>query len=132
MTLKARSDSTGGGLAEARFPAGLGPPLHVHHREGEALRPGRSAALPPRRPGVHRRCRRARLGPREIPHTFQARQGRARALVLVTPAGLEATFEDGGGPARDISTPPAPDYDVEKAIALAAKYGFEAVGPPLC
>ena len=37
MTLKAHRDSTGGtlGLVEARFPAGFGPPLHLHHREGD-------------------------------------------------------------------------------------------------
>jgi mannose-6-phosphate isomerase-like protein (cupin superfamily) len=39
MTLKAHSDTTGGalGLVEAHYPAGFGPPLHVHHREDEAL-----------------------------------------------------------------------------------------------
>ena len=39
MTLKAHRGSTGGalGLVEARFPAAFGPPLHIHHREDEAL-----------------------------------------------------------------------------------------------
>jgi quercetin dioxygenase-like cupin family protein len=87
MTLKAHRGSTGGalGLVEARFPAGFGPPLHVHHREDEAL-----YVL-----DGQLRCRRGDteftagpgeliFGPRELPHTFKAGPGGARALVLMT------------------------------------------------
>ena len=134
MTLKASSYSTGGalGLVEARFPAGFGPPLHVHHREDEAL-----YVLDGRL-----RCRRGDqeftagpgqlvFGPRELPHTFKAGPGGARALVLITPAGLEHMFEEGGVPALDPTTPPVEGYDTAEVIALAARYGFDVVGPPL-
>jgi quercetin dioxygenase-like cupin family protein len=134
MTLKAHRGSTGGalGLVEARFPAGFGPPLHIHHREDEAL-----YVL-----GGELRCRRGDdeftagegelvFGPREVPHAFKAGPDGARALVLLTPAGLEQMFREGGVPAHDPTTPPAGDYDVQLAIELSAKYGMDVVGPPL-
>jgi quercetin dioxygenase-like cupin family protein len=134
VTLKAHHGSTGGalGLVEARFPAGFGPPLHVHHREDEAL-----YVLDGRL-----RCRRGDteftagpgelvFGPRELPHTFKAGPGGARALVLMTPAGLEQMFQEGGAPALDPTTPPVEGYDIETVTRLAAKYGFDVIGPPL-
>jgi mannose-6-phosphate isomerase-like protein (cupin superfamily) len=134
MTLKAHRGSTGGalGLVEARFPADYGPPLHVHHREDEAL-----YVL-----DGELRCRNGDqeftagpgqlvFGPRELPHTFKAGPGGARALVLMLPAGLEQMFQEGGVPALDPTTPPVEDYDIETVTRLAAKYGFDVVGPPL-
>ena len=134
MTLKAHRGSTGGalGLVEARFPAGFGPPLHVHHREDEAL-----YVL-----DGQLRCRRGDteftagpgeliFGPRELPHTFKAGPGGARALVLMTPAGLEQMFQEGGVPALDPTTPPVEDYDVQQLTELAAKNGYDDIGPPL-
>ena len=107
MTLKARSGSTGGalGLVEARFPADFGPPLHVHHREDEAL-----YVL-----DGQLRCRSGDqeftagpgelvFGPRELPHTFKAGPGGARALVLMLPAGLEQMFQEGA--CRRLIPPP--------------------------
>jgi quercetin dioxygenase-like cupin family protein len=134
MTLKARSGSTGGalGLVEARFPADFGPPLHVHHREDEAL-----YVL-----DGQLRCRNGDqeftagpgelvFGPRELPHTFKAGPGGARALVLMLPAGLEQMFQEGGVPTLDPSNRPVEDYDIETVTRLAAKYGFDVIGPPL-
>jgi quercetin dioxygenase-like cupin family protein len=134
MTLKAHAGSTGGtlGLVEARFPADFGPPLHVHHREDEAL-----YVL-----DGELRCRRGDteftagpgelvFGPRELPHTFKAGPDGARALVLMTPAGLEQMFQEGGVPALDPATPPVEDYDVQLVIQLSAKYGMDVIGPPL-
>jgi mannose-6-phosphate isomerase-like protein (cupin superfamily) len=120
------------GLVEARFPADFGPPLHVHHREDEAL-----YVL-----DGQLRCRNGDheftagpgqlvFGPRELPHTFKAGPGGARALVLMLPAGLEQMFQEGGVPALDPSTPPVEDYDIETVTRLAAKYGFDVIGPPL-
>jgi quercetin dioxygenase-like cupin family protein len=134
MTLKAHHGSTGGalGLVEARFPAGFGPPLHVHHHEDEALYV-LDGELRCRLGDQERTAGPGELvfGPRELPHTFKAGPGGARALVLITPAGLEQMFQEGGVPAHDTTAPPAEDYDVEKVTALAAKYGFDVIGPPL-
>ena len=134
MTLKAHAGSTRGalGLVEARFPAGFGPPLHVHHREDEAL-----YVL-----DGELRCRQGDseftagpgelvFGPRELPHAFKAGPDGARALVLLTPAGLEQMFQEGGVPAHDPTTPPVEDYDVQQVVELSAKYGMDVTGPPL-
>ena len=49
----------------------------------------------------------------------------------MTPAGLEQMFKEGGVPALDPTTPPVENYDVQQLIELAAKYGFDVIGPPL-
>ena len=134
MTLKAHRGSTGGafGLIEARFPAGFGPPLHVHHREDETF-----YVL-----DGELRCRlgdqeltagpgQLVFGPRKLAHTFKTGPAGARALVLLTPAGIEQMFQEGGIPAHDPTTPPAQDYDVQQVIRLSAKYGMDVIGPPL-
>jgi quercetin dioxygenase-like cupin family protein len=134
MTVKAHRDSTGGalGLVEARFPAGFGPPLHVHHREDEALYV-LDGELRCRRGDTEFTAGQGELvfGPREVPHTFKAGPGGARALVLLTPAGFERMFQEGGVPAHDPTTPPTDDYDLERVGELAARYGMDVVGPPL-
>ena len=99
MTLKAHAGSTGGalGLVEAHFPAGFGPPLHLHHREDEAL-----YVL-----DGELRCRlgdqeltagpgQLIFGPRELAHAIKAGPSGARALVLLTPGGFEQMFREGG------------------------------------
>jgi mannose-6-phosphate isomerase-like protein (cupin superfamily) len=134
MTLKAHRGSTGGafGLIEVRWPASFGPPLHVHHREDETF-----YVL-----DGELRCRlgdqeltagpgQLVFGPRKLPHTFKVGPAGARALVLLTPAGLEQMFQEGGIPAHDTTTPPAQDYDVQQVIRLSANYGMDVIGPPL-
>jgi len=132
--IKGRGMKTAGaiGLVEANYYAGFSPPLHVHHREDEAwyILEGEL------------RCRRgdeeftARVGdfvfcPREIPHSFKALDGGARALLLAIPAGLEEMFLEGGVPVRDPAQPPPKEFDIERVRALARKYGFDVIGPPL-
>lgn len=129
--IKARSEDTGGmiGVAEADFWAGLGPPLHVHHREDEAfyvlegqIRFRRGDDVFIAGPGDFV------FGPREIPHNFKVLEGGARALILMTPAGMEHMFLDGG--IRSIKRPPPEHYDLEQVAILAARYGWDIVGPP--
>jgi quercetin dioxygenase-like cupin family protein len=134
MTIKARAEGTGGalGVVEASFYEGFGPPLHVHHREDEALhvlegeirfRQGDDEFVAG--PGSFVWC------PREVPHAFKVQSERARALVIVTPGGFERMFEEGGVPVRDSAEPPVQAYDPEAARALADRFGFEVVGPQL-
>lgn len=129
--IKARSEDTGGmiGVAEADFWAGLGPPLHVHHREDEAfyvlegqIRFRRGDGVFIAGPGDFV------FGPREIPHNFKVLEGGARALILMTPAGMEHMFLDGG--IRSIERPSPEHYDLEQVAILAARYGWDIVGPP--
>jgi quercetin dioxygenase-like cupin family protein len=135
MEIKARAEDTGGalGLLEGSFyHRGFGPPLHVHSREDEAMY-------------VLEGRIRFRLGddefvagpgtwvwqPRGVPHTFRVESDSARALVMFTPGGLERMFEEGGVPAGDSTEPPEQPEDPEAAAALAKRYGFDVVGPPL-
>jgi hypothetical protein len=68
--------------------------------------------------------------PRGVPHSFKVESRRARAVAVFTPGGIEGTFEQGGVPAEESSEPPRQEeYDVEAAVALAKKFGFEVVGP---
>ncbi|MDQ3911826.1 MAG: hypothetical protein M3305_08680 [Actinomycetota bacterium] len=56
----------------------------------------------------------------------------ARALVLVTPAGIEKFIEGAGEPATDKSSPLAPPElpEIERIVAIAQKYGIEVPPPP--
>ena len=134
MTIKARAADTGGalGLVEGIFYEGFGPPLHVHQREDEGMlvldgeirfRHGTEefTAGPGRLVWV----------PRGVPHAFTVLSPSARALVIVTPGGFEQMFVEGGVPAGDAVAPPAQHYDPDAARALAAKFGFDVVGPQL-
>ena len=89
---------------EARFPAGFGPPLHIHHREDEALYV-LDGELHCRLGDQELTAGLGQLvfGPRELAHTFKAGPSGARALVLLTPAGFKQMFQEGGIPAH---TPP--------------------------
>ncbi|MEY9783429.1 quercetin 2,3-dioxygenase [Sinorhizobium fredii] len=134
MIIKARAADTGGalGLVEASFPEGFGPPLHVHHREDEAfyVLEGKIRFLQGDTdfvagPGTFV------WGPRGVPHAFKVEPSGARALVMVTPGGLEEMFAVGGMPAGDLAEAPAVPYDPAAAAALAERFGFEVVGPQL-
>jgi quercetin dioxygenase-like cupin family protein len=134
MTIKARAEDTGGalGLVEGSFYEGFGPPLHVHSREDEALyvlegqirfRQGDDEFVAG--PGTWV------WGPRGVPHAFKVESESARALVVITPGGLERMFEEGGVAAAESAEPPDQAYDPEAAIAISKRFGFEVVGPQL-
>jgi uncharacterized RmlC-like cupin family protein len=69
--------------------------------------------------------------PREVPHAFTVQSPTARALVIVTPGGLEQMFVEGGVPVSETAEPPAQSYDPDVARALAEKFGFDVIGPQL-
>ena len=134
MKIRARAEDTGGalGLVEGTFYEGFGPPLHVHHREDEGMlvlegeirfRQGENDFVAG--PGT------LVWAPREVPHAFRVKSASARALVIVTPGGFEQMFADGGIAATESTEPPVQEYDPDAARALAAKFGFDVVGPQL-
>jgi quercetin dioxygenase-like cupin family protein len=135
MEVKARAGDTGGalGVLEERFPhQGYGTPLHVHSREDEAMyvlegrirfRVGDDELVAGPGSWVWQ--------PRGVPQAFMVESEGARALVVFTPGGLERMFEDGGVPAEESAEPPQVEPDPEVAAALAKRFGFEVVGPPL-
>lgn len=136
MEIKARAEdteSTAGVLEGSFYHEGYGPPLHVHSREGEVMY-------------VLEGQIRFRLGDDEflagpgtwvwqlrgVPHSFRAESEGARALVIFTPGGGERMFEEGGVPAGESAEPPQQqEYDLEAAVALSKRFGFEVVGPQL-
>jgi quercetin dioxygenase-like cupin family protein len=132
--IKARAEETGGvlGLVEGSLYEGFGPPLHVHHREDEAIYviEGKVRFLVDDRellggPGTWV------WGPREVAHAFKVESQSARILVIATPGGFERMFEVGGVPLTEASEPPASEYDPEEAIELSKQFGFDVIGPQL-
>ena len=134
FSIKGHGHDTGGslGLAEATMWPGMATPLHVHHREDEAfyLLEGE----------IRFRCGDEEFtaeagdfvfGPREVPHSFKVLEAGARVLLLMTPAGLEQMFIEGGVPVGDPNERPAEHYDMERIVALATKYGWDIIGPPM-
>ena len=132
--VKGRASNTGGaiGLTEGNFYAGFATPLHVHHHDDEAwyvlagefrFRRGDEEFTGTAGDFI--------FGPRGIPHSFKALEDGARALVLTTPGGLEEMWLEGGLPVADPAKPPPREFDVERVRALARKYGFDVVGPPV-
>ena len=130
LLVKVSGDDNGGEFAVFEVPAlpNTGPPLHMHHIEGEyfyvldgeldvqvgteviRLKAGGSVYLP-----------------RMIPHTFQPAGGReARFLSFVQPAGrveafgLELSNLLQKGPLDPVATK-----------ALFGRHGMDVVGPPL-
>ena len=132
MTLKATTESTGGGLTllENLTAPGGGPPPHVHGREDEfffvldgtfeirigdavhALGPGSFAYVP--RGTLHNFRNTA-----EVP---------SRILVGFAPAGMEGFFRESGRPATDDGpAPPVDGEEIARTMAAAPRYGVEVV-----
>ncbi len=133
---KARGRQTNGAfsLVEVTLQPGAEPPLHVHAREDEAflVLNGRITfqfgdERVDAEPGAYV------FLPRGVSHGFAVRSEVARALVLLTPAGLEEMFDHRSEPARERTLPPLPDGppDVEALTQDMADCGVEVVGPPL-
>ena len=65
--------------------------------------------------------------PRGIVHGFQVEGDQpARVLQITTPTGVESFFEEMGEPAKELTLPPPEPPNVEKMLALMAKYHIEA------
>src|SRR5919107_2170731 len=137
-TIKATKKQTGErySLVEILAPDGYGSVLHVHHRddegfwiiEGELTFYVGDQTIKAR-PGSFL------FGPKDIPHAFTVDSGPARLLFLFTPAGFEDLIREMGEPARELTIAPQPDAppdeaEMERMMAIAAKYGGEILGPP--
>lgn len=135
MTYLVTGKETGGAFfaAEISVPPGGGPPPHMHHREDESFHviegqltiqvggntlttsPGDFAFLP-----------------RRVVHSFKnAGDVTAKALVLVTPAGLEDYFAEVFDTATDRTAPPPPPSRelIARAVAISPKYGLALLPP---
>ena len=109
-------------VAEVRHRRWVEPPRHLHTREDEAdyVLEGLVSFLVD---GAGRTCpaRTSLLLPRGREHALAVHGGGARLLVLLVPAGLE-------GCCRELDEAGAP-ADVERLIAVAARYGVAITGP---
>jgi quercetin dioxygenase-like cupin family protein len=131
--VKASGEQTRGayGLVEQVLPAGFASPWHLHHAEDETFYviEGRMTIL----------CGEARIaakpgtwafGPRNIPHGFRVEgNAPARLLLLTTPSGFEHFILEMSEKATDPATPPSTPPDMEKLMAVAAKYHIDILGP---
>ncbi len=133
---KVTGEDTSGAFALSELTAHtqFAPPPHINHREDESYYilegafefmdegrtftagPGSFVYLPKGRLHMHK----------------NAGDAPARALVLVTPAGVEGFVEEAGEPAVDPSSvPPPPDMpQIQRLVETAQKYGIEVPPPP--
>ena len=120
---------TGGNFAlfVDELPPKAGPPLHTHQHEDETifvLDGELVIQIDEERFVVPAGC--AVFLPRGVPHTFTNPGPRtARALVALTPGRLERFFAE----VEPLLIQAEPD--MASVLAMAARYGIEAVGPPL-
>jgi mannose-6-phosphate isomerase-like protein (cupin superfamily) len=137
-TIKATKEHTGGRytLVEILAPEGYPSVLHVHHSEdegfwileGELTVYVRDQTIKAH-PGTFL------FGPKDVPHAFTVDSGPARLLFVLSPAGFEDLIREMGEPARELTIPPQPEEspdeaEMERMMAIAAKYGGEILGPP--
>jgi quercetin dioxygenase-like cupin family protein len=131
--VKATAKQTGSafGLIELLAPVGNGSPYHVHRAEDESfyVLDGLLEFI-----SGERRFTRGPGGyvflPRDIPHGFRVvGTAPARFLVLTTPGGFEGFVIEAGAPATALTLPTPSAPDMNKLVALAAKYRIEILGP---
>ena len=133
-TVKASAASTGGalGLVEASIPPGSGPPPHRHTREDEALYLlAGSLEIRADQDIVHATAGDFVFLPRGTAHSFRNMGvDAARALIIITPAGFEGFFADGGAPAQPAAPAPPPGpAELARVLAAAPRYGVELSAP---
>ena len=135
LTFLITGKDTGGAffLAEMSVPPGGGTPPHIHQREEESfnLLEGTLTVQ------VGKDTLTASPGdfvylPRGIAHSFKnTGDVNAKALVLITPAGLEGFFAEVFDPDVDrFAAPPPPSKElIARALAAAPRYGLEFLPP---
>ncbi|MGP8252214.1 MAG: quercetin 2,3-dioxygenase [Terracidiphilus sp.] len=135
MTFLLTGEETGGALfmAEISVAPGGGTPPHIHHREDEAFRLLEGTlTIQVGGDTITASAGDFAFLPRGIAHSFKnTGDGYAKALVLITPAGLEGFFTEVFEPAVDrfAAPPPASKELIGRALAVAPRYGMELLPP---
>jgi quercetin dioxygenase-like cupin family protein len=129
LTILLSGQDTGGSFAMFvdEVPPGGGPPLHIHHNEDETFYILEGALdMQVNQDRFTASAGTSVFLPRGLPHTFgNSGTQFARALTLVTPAGLEPFFAE----VEPLLT--QGEVNMAAVVAVASKYGIEVVGPPL-
>jgi quercetin dioxygenase-like cupin family protein len=135
MTFLATAEETQGkfALIEAVARKGNVPPPHIHHREEETfyVLEGEMTV------SVGERTIKATPGttvvvPRHTVHSFVIESQQLRALILLTPAGMEGWFKEFSVPAPAMTLPPAaevPYSEMQRMLEVGPQYGIEFVLP---
>jgi quercetin dioxygenase-like cupin family protein len=138
FTWFARAADTGGlfSLVDVQARAGSEPIPHTHTHEDEAVvvvdgdvtyRSGAETMRVTSGEFVYL--------PRGLEHGFAINSAEAHLLILITPAGLEATFDEFSEPAPALTLPPAPEGPppqgfVEEMLGRFAAAGVRFPPPP--
>lgn len=135
-TFKAVGEDTGGAFALSLLTAQpeFGPPPHIHYREDESyyILEGEFEFLDDGRTFTAGAGSFVYL-PKGHLHIHRATgDASARALVLMTPAGVEKFIQEAGEPATDTSSaPPPPEIpELQRIVEIAQGYGIEVPPPP--
>jgi quercetin dioxygenase-like cupin family protein len=135
MTFIATGKETGGAffLAQMTVPPGGGPPPHIHRREDESfLVLAGTLTIQVGKDTITASAGDFAYLPRGIAHAFKnTGSTTAKALVLITPAGLENYFAEVFDRAADVSAPPPPPSKelIARAFAASPRYGLELLPP---
>ena len=125
-------EQTGEGfvLIHCHFRKGGEPPAHFHQREDETFYMLEGQIQ------FHIGDRRFIAGPGDLafasrgtPHQFSLVSDTAKALLLISPAGMETFFKEFGVPAQSLDLPPVPDgqppaHFMEKMLRRSEELGM--------
>jgi quercetin dioxygenase-like cupin family protein len=133
-TIKVSAEDTGGAysIAEVTTPPQVGPPAHIHHTQEETI----YVIEGEMEFAIDGTSTRASAGsyvriPRGVLRDYRnVGNGTARVLIVFAPGGFEGFFEEVGEPVTTSPGPPEGPPDVERLVAVAARYGCEIPPPP--
>jgi quercetin dioxygenase-like cupin family protein len=135
QTIKIGKDDTAGkyGLLEIVVPEGVGSPWHVHPEEDEwfyVLEGELTFWVADTRMSLTAGS--FAFGPKNVPHTFYAGAGGAKALVGFAPMQFEGFQREVGQHAPERVLPPPADGppDVARLAEVGARNGMVVLGPP--
>jgi hypothetical protein len=133
VLVKATGEQTGGafGLIDNLMPAGFASPYHAHRNEDESFYvAGGEMTFYVGDERVEAGAGRVRLRAARGPPRVRGGGGRSGQDTLQNyPAGFEGFPVEVGEPAEELVLPPAEPPDMERLMAIAARYGIEILGP---
>jgi quercetin dioxygenase-like cupin family protein len=133
--VKISGADTGGefGMIEVTVRKGEGSPWHVHREEDEwfyVLEGEFTVWVGDERLSLPAGA--FAFGPKGVPHTFYGETDGARALIGFAPFQFEGFLREVGEPANERVLPPplTEPPDMARLIPIAARNGFDILGPP--